>query len=595
MTDKKHEADLERVSQQNSLTDFTRGVEERPAIDPLSRLIRTAVESTPVGQALQGRTNFENHSLNAMVDLVEQTDPEDLESSGKALWAARNAIKDAAKELDGHIERVHWVGESGEAFRKWGRSLVTDTYALSEFAGGAGDQITAAAMGLADVRKAMPPRDTRAEAMRPGQFPKDERVESNDEYTAALKVEKNRQEAINQMNRLSSYYAVSEEQLAALEPPKFKTMPNVGVPKPEPEYSPGPGLSDGSSGAPTSGVARETTLRGVEGHRPATVAEGHAASQTMQGLAVPSDAVTSPSVDFGVPVGTTIDSVGTLPPPTAVATGQTPPNGVPGAASGTANPVTSGFGASLPPILSGRSDGRPSGVRASLPVTAQGRTSAVHGSASGVTPGPAAGGAPLNQVGRATAAGTAAVQGRTSTTQPLPMGPGVSGGTPRTGGTATPRAASSMVTGAGTTGGVVGGRPSTVAGGPVRGGQRIPSGTVAGAGTVSGSRSSVGGSGQSGVFGTAGSPARPGSSTVNAREGSTVPGIVGNPAERHSAASATRNGMTQGGTGLVRRPGGQVGPGEDRRAERAQRPSRVAGDEGTGEPGKPRHDTPPVN
>ncbi|GAA4948029.1 hypothetical protein GCM10023238_12900 [Streptomyces heliomycini] len=138
MTDKKHEADLERVSQQNFLTDFTRGVEERPAFDPLSRLMRTAVESTPVGQALQGRTNFENHSLNAMVDLVEQTDPEDLESSGKALWSARDAIKDAAKELDGHIERVHWVGESGEAFRTWGRSLVTDTYALSDFAGGGG-------------------------------------------------------------------------------------------------------------------------------------------------------------------------------------------------------------------------------------------------------------------------------------------------------------------------------------------------------------------------------------------------------------------------------------------------------------------------
>ncbi|MFB9350308.1 hypothetical protein ACFFUA_23150 [Streptomyces heliomycini] len=590
MTDKKHEADLERVSQQNFLTDFTRGVEERPAFDPLSRLMRTAVESTPVGQALQGRTNFENHSLNAMVDLVEQTDPEDLESSGKALWSARDAIKDAAKELDGHIERVHWVGESGEAFRTWGRSLVTDTYALSDFAGGAGDQITAAAVGLADVRKAMPPRDTRAEAMRPGQFPKDERVESNDEYTAALKVEKNRQEAINQMNRLSSYYAVSQEQLAALEPPKFKAMPDVGVPKPRDDQR------EGWPEAPTYGTVQGTRAEGVEGRRPTAVVEEHAAApQGVRGLAVSEDAVTHESVDFGAPVGTTIDSVGTLPPPAATATGQTTPSGVPGAASGSTNPATNGFGTLLPPVLSGRSDGRPSGARPTLPVAAQGRTSAVRGSASGVAPGHMVGGAPLGQVGRAAAAGATAAQGRTSPPQSLPMGPGVSGGTPRAGGTATPRAAGSTVTGAGSTGGVVGGRPSIPAGGPVRGGQRIPPSTVAGAGTTSGSRPAVGGPGQSGVFGAAGSPARPGSSAVNARGGSAVPGIVGNPAGRQSTANATRNGMTQGGVGLVRGPGGRGKPGKDRRAERAQRPPRVAGDEETGEPGKPRHDAPPVN
>ncbi|MFI2379889.1 hypothetical protein ACH5AO_33280 [Streptomyces sp. NPDC018964] len=592
MTDNKHEADLERVSQQNFLTDFTRGVEERPAIDPFSRLMRTAVEATPVGQALQGRTNFENHSLNAMVDLVEQTDPEDLESSGKALWSARDAIKDAAKELDGHIERVHWVGESGEAFRKWGRSLVTDTYALSDFAGGAGDQITAAAVGLADVRKAMPPRDTRAEATRPGQFPKDERVESNDEYTAALKVEKNRQEAINQMNRLSSYYAVSQEQLAALEPPKFKTMPDVGVPKPEPGYDPGP---VGRFEAPNSGVVRGTEPGGTEERRLATAVDGHTASQSMRGPAVPEDAAMDRSIDFGAPVGTTIDSVGTLPPPTATAAGQTTPTNAPGTASGTANPATNGFGAPLPPVLSGHSDGRSNGARPTLPVTAQGRTSAVRGSASGVTPGHMAAGAPLGQVGRAAATGAPVAQGRTSAAPSFPMGPGVSGGTPRAGGTAVPRTMGSTVTGAGSTGGVVGGRPSTATGGPVRGGQRISQGTVVGAGAVSGSRPEVGGPGQSGVFGAAGSPARPGSSTGNARGGSAVPGIVGNPAGRQSAANATRNGMTQGGTGLVRGPGGRGKPGKDRRAERTQRPPRVAGDEETGETGKPRHDAPPVN
>lgn len=185
---------------------------------------------------LYGKTNFEGHDLNAMIDMVESAKPEDLETAATALLNAQTAIEDAAGELEGHISRVDWEGESGEAFRKWGAKLVVHTRKLADFAEAAGTQMTAAATGLASVRSAMPPRDTRQDPKTVADIPTPSRVEGNEEYAAAVKAEKDRQEAINQMNRLSSFYEVSETTLAQQEPPVFEAMPDVGVPKPTPGY-----------------------------------------------------------------------------------------------------------------------------------------------------------------------------------------------------------------------------------------------------------------------------------------------------------------------------------------------------------------------
>jgi hypothetical protein len=121
MTDKRHEADFDRVEGQNGVADIVRGFEDRPQAGLLNRMVRSAFVDSSLGRIIADRTDFEKRdfSLNQLIDLVEQTDSEDLESSGKALWDARDAIKAAADELEGHIENVHWVGESGDAFRKW--------------------------------------------------------------------------------------------------------------------------------------------------------------------------------------------------------------------------------------------------------------------------------------------------------------------------------------------------------------------------------------------------------------------------------------------------------------------------------------------
>ncbi|MET8769549.1 hypothetical protein [Streptomyces sp. NPDC004658] len=578
MTDKQHKDDLDRVSQQNSVTDIVRGIEDGPLGGFLNGMVRSVVETTPFGRAVAARTDFDKRDLdlNQMIDLVEQTDPEDLESSGKALWDARDAIKKAADDLKASIDKVHWVGVSGDQFRAWGDNLVTNTHHLSEFAGAAGDQITAAAVGLAAVRGGMPARDTRANPKRPEKFTEAEKAANKTEYEQAVQVEKHRQEAINQMNRLASYYAVSEEVLAALpakdKTPNFSSVPDVGVPRPSRRFSEGsptPGTGSHAATGSAPAVGHHSPVVGADNvvhHVTADTTQPHVPT-THNNHTVP------PPVE--PPVGTNIDSTGTLPPPTTThTTGPTPPvTGTPPVGGGQSDPLGgAGYRVPLPNPASGRSLSGSAGYR--TPPSAQGRAGAA-GLTNPQGPGRTAAQGPMNQMGRATSTGQSAGRGTAS-----PMGRAVTGGTPRPGGTAAPRANTTPATGAGRSNGVVGGRP-TAAGGPAKGGARIPRGTVIGAEGQANSQSTAGRLGQRGVFGAPESAARPGAKPTGSRTGTGgAEAVTGKPAARNSAGGAERSGMTRGGAGLVR-GAGRKGKPED-------------ADEETQLHDKPRRDVPPV-
>ncbi|QKW29733.1 hypothetical protein HUT11_29150 [Streptomyces seoulensis] len=600
MTDKRHGADLHRVSQQNSTTDFVRGVEDGPHGGFLHNMLRSAVGITPVGRAVAQRTDFDKHDLdlNQMIDLVERTDPEDLESSGKALWDARDAIKAAADELDGHIDKVHWVGESGEAFRKWGGTLVINTHYLGDFAGSAGDEITAAAVGLASVRGAMPPRDAHPSRKRPEKFTAAEKTADKDDYAAAVKVEKDRQEAINQMNRLASYYAVSEEVLASLpaqgRTPEFTAMPDVGVPQPSHVERVTP------SGQPSGGSTHANHAPTIPVGHHATVPD-HAVKHVTSSTPAPTRdipvKVAHPDIPVKVahpdiPVGTNIDTVGTLPPPAQTPLPPTQPvTGTNPTGGGQPHAFGNGFGTPFPNSPSGRGPGGAGGFR--TPTSAQSQVRTPGSANSG--PGRAAGQGLTNQVGRATSAGRSAAGDSAAGSKSSPMGRGVTGGTPRAGGTGTPRANGGPATGAGRSNGVVGGRPTSTGGAASKGGARVPRGTVIGNEGAGGPRSAAGRSGQRGVFGASEPAARPGANTVGARAGAgTSEAVTGRPAARTSAAGAERKGMTRGGAGLVRGPGRNKKPGEDRDQPESRRPDYLVEDEETHLPDKPRRDVPPA-
>ncbi|OIK06839.1 hypothetical protein [Streptomyces monashensis] len=596
MTDK-HKADMERVSAENKFTDVARGLGDQPSTGGLFfnpvEILRSFAKATPYGQAMVRRTEFDRYDLNAMIDLVEQTNPEDLESSGRALWDARDAIKTAADTLKGKFDTVPWVGKAGDDFRTWGGHLVTHAHGLADFAGGAGDSIATAAEGLASVRNAMRmPRDPRAVSTRPDTFTTAEKVSDKEGYATAVTVEKHRQEAVNQMNRLASYYAVSTQSLQDLHKsaPDFGNLPNVGVPKP------GPYVDSASQGSASHGY-RGADSSVVGGHHTTVEPVCHAVVPDVNGKPTPVNHVTAPVRHPETPVGTHIDTTGTLPPPTTTTPGpsHTPPvTGTPPTTGSQPN-VFDGGGLRLPMpnATSGRGLSGVGGFRNSQTAQGRGGTSELTNPGSGRS----AGRGPMDQMGRATSTGQSAAKGtgsgpRTSS----PMGRGVTGGTPRAAGKAASRATNGPSTGAGRTNGVVGGRPSTT-NPSSKNGSRIPRGTVIGGEEEANSRPTTGRLGQRGVFGTpeSESTARPGSGATgsSARVGASE-AVTGRPSERMSAAGAERNGMTRGGAGLTRGAGHNGRPGEQRKTDGTPRPDYLVEDEETHLPNNPRRDVPPV-
>ncbi|AXE89037.1 WXG100 family type VII secretion target [Streptomyces sp. Go-475] len=509
-----------------------------------------------------GKTNFEGHALNAMIDMVESAKPEDLEAAGTALLNARTAIEDAAEELEGHIGRVDWEGESGEAFRKWGANLVIHARKLAAFADVAGTQVTAAAAGLASVRSAMPPRDTREDPKAVADIPTPKQIESNAEYAAAVKAEKDRQEAINQMNRLASFYAVSEEIMAGQEPPTFEPMPDVGVPKPDPSY----GVPRGDGEVQSSGALAGVRESVVAGHDTPNRGTEHSRSGD---TTPPLRKVDDSAIPQDGNVGTRIDSVGTLPPQETTRPLTNAPHTVTGPSGngGTAPPFPSG---TVPPAPSGpagrtSSFGGANGNRA--PISAQGRT----GTSSG-TVGGRGGSGPM---GHATTTGQSGTRGGSA----APIGRGVSGGMPRTvGGPASDRAGGASSTGTARGNGVVGGRPATGPQGAT--GSRVPRGTVVGTEGNTGSRAPAGQIGQRGVIGAPNSTpgARPGQTARPAA--GNADGVVGTPKGR--APAGRSGGPAGGGAGA---PHGRTG--NRRNTNRRDR-------EGGSQPETPRRNTPPV-
>ncbi|MFJ8747751.1 hypothetical protein ACIREO_00135 [Streptomyces sp. NPDC102441] len=522
-----------------------------------------------------GRTSFEGHDLNAMIDLIENSNPEHLEEAGKALLKARTAISDAAKELGDFIAEVDWEGESGIAFQGWGKGLVAHAEKLGDFAQAAGTQITVAGTGLASVRNSLPPRDSRFIRKSPDDIESPARVETNPEYAAALKVEKDRQEAINQANRLASYYAVAGETLAGQEPPRFDKKLDVAMPRPGGYINPTTGSESSSAGpgAAGNGVSQEAAS-----HASASRAE----SSGTGGQAAIEPRVTPPVLDKGV--STEINSVYTAPPPV---TSPNTPSPVP-----TTGPAVFGGGPNLPmgpgfvnPATSSsrgpqgttgapRAVGQPGagGTRAGSGPAANGRTAPPVGRPSPMSGGSASGG-----------------RGGGGPQSPAAGRSGVTGGRP----TATSRTGTPGATGprAGR-GGIVGGNPQRAAPGAGAPGSTrgVPRGTVIGAGGTSKTGGPVGGVGQRGVVGATGTgnTSRPGG-----RGTPSTKGVVGTPRGGAAGPGAGAKGFTAGGAGLVRGPAGRKDSRDEDQDDGTPRPDYLTEDRETWEAGR-RGTAPPV-
>ncbi|MCS0605973.1 hypothetical protein NX794_32915 [Streptomyces sp. LP11] len=537
-----------------------------------------------------GSTDFENHDLNDMIDLVEHAQPEHLEAAGKALWDAHKAISEAATDLRTHLKQVDWQGQAATDFHTWAGGLADWSDELATFADKSATQISAASMGLATVKKSMPPRDSRPHADRklPTELPKAKQVDSNPDYVAAKQAEKHRQEAINQMNKLASYYAVSAGSLEGEEGPKpYQAMPSVGVPKPSLQ-----GSDDRASGASErygSTHSAPIVAGAVSHHVQADTTDVRPAHHNS-----PVKEVHPPVLHPGHQVGTEINATGTLPPP--VHTAQPAPSAptLPAAGGGQTPPMTSGPMA--PPIAPtvGRAAAR--GPAGRLPISAQGRTGA-SGAVGGRVPqgsesqtGRAATGGrvpqePMGQAARATGrssapTGQSPVRGSTPQGGRSPLGRGVTGGTPRMTNTPVGRAGAGPVSAA--RNGVVGGKPVTgrTAGtGPK---PRVPRGTVVGAEEPTSSQQPRSGLGQRGVVGAQAAKRSPRTGQSLLRSAGSPEGAIGTPRKNGGfasgdAESGTTAGLGRGAVGERQAPDGGTGRAggpmekEQRRSSRKKR------------------------
>ncbi|MFF5769890.1 hypothetical protein ACFY8V_06890 [Streptomyces californicus] len=504
-----------------------------------------------------GRTSFEGHRLNTMIDLVENAKPEDLESAGKALWQARDAIRGAAKELEDHIAGVDWQGESGDAFRKWGTGLVAHARKLEDFADAAGTQITVAGTGLASVRKAMPPRDTRPKPDLPHEVDLMKQAEGNPEYDTAVRVERNRQEAINQLNRLASFYSISEQWLAGQEAPEFRQEMGVDVPPPARGPRPSPGSSptegaevlggDAGGGAPKRATSDVSDIVGASGARYLVEPPGPA-----------------PVLDRSV--STEVNSVvSPMAPPTNT---NTPPSSAPTLAAGPAGAPPS----LLPPapVASLRGGAPRSTGPTGVPRTV-GQTGPGQGRAQPTGSGPTARGQSGLPLGRPGPLG----DGGTSFTGRPPVGPqptaagqsGVTGGRPMVGQSGTPAVGGPRAGGAN---GIVGGAP-----------QRVPQ-----------SGAAAGGPARPGVVGGRGTVAAAPRAGGRASPAPGANGVVG-VARKAASAGPNTKGFTPGGSGLVRGPESRRNSGREDENKGSTRPDYLTEDEDTWNVGR-RGAVPPV-
>ncbi|MGW6652419.1 hypothetical protein AMK23_07035 [Streptomyces sp. CB02130] len=519
--------------------------------------ISEAIGRMPFAGGPVGRTSFEGFQLNSMIDLVENTKPEDLENAGKSLWDARDAIKKAAQELEDNMKGVDWHGESGTAFRAFGKGLVAHARKLGDFADVAGTQITVAGTGLASVRSAMPPRDSRQVRKDPDDIEMPGRVADNPEYQAALKVEKDRQEAINQINRLASYYSVSGERLEGQEPPRFDKQLGISVPPPTTvrDESPSSGASGERPESLGNSAVPEVAGRTNSAHSDSTDVANRLPAEVLGSAPLPNRTV-----------GTEINTVAppqaptpiTATPPQPSPTPTTGPPGVPPTfmPPGLTNPVQGGTQRSTGPT--GRTVSQAGQGMGKAQPTGVGPAAKGQGGAPIGRPGPMGGGGAANgrpPVGPQSQVPTAGRSGVTGGRPALGPGGTSTGAGPRAGGR----------------NGIVGGTPQQTSGQ---------------------GRAAAGGAGQRGVIGGRGAAVAGSRPSGRATPASGANGVVGAP-RKAAGVGSNAKGFTAGGAGLVRGPAGRRDKGREDEANGSTRPDYLTEDEETWNAGR-RGAVPPV-
>ena len=279
-------------------------------------------------------TDFDRHSHDEMLRMVENANPAEVTRLGRKLRDAEATLNDIGGRLKTDMTRLVWESEAGEAFRDWGHRIAVATESLADFSGTVGRFIEHAGEVLAEVQKAMPKVSTEAKKIAEAHTlnpmldmdsintpqPGDGTVRAGPTpkqiHDARAEVEEARQQAVTQMIKLAQAYNMSTDILKSSAPPAFPPTPEKAMPgkwSKRDDYFQGAGAEYGDDGSgPDAFSAADRTSVPFEhpaGTKsvPATSLPGGVTEGLQEPVGTQLDAVAAPPArpDAGtLPVGT---------------------------------------------------------------------------------------------------------------------------------------------------------------------------------------------------------------------------------------------------------------------------------------------------
>lgn len=182
---------------------------------------------------------FDGFSHEELYAMIEHAKPEHVTRAGSALTSAGQGLNALSLLLKHHIDRVHWEGEGGEAFRKWGSEMTNQAGRLALHVMGVGTSVSNAGDGLTEIKSAMP-----VPTMEPCY------ADPEKEKTRLANSEEHRRVAADLMRKLDSYYSAAQTDIRGLKEPSFPLLPPGMVRSEESERR----YADSGAGGTTGGI-----------------------------------------------------------------------------------------------------------------------------------------------------------------------------------------------------------------------------------------------------------------------------------------------------------------------------------------------------
>lgn len=289
-------------------------------------------------------TNFEGYSHAQLAAMVASLDPKTVSQRGTQLTEAAKAIKEIGKKLKDHRVKG-WEGEAATAFQEWVNRAGSATLVLADFSATGGHWMTLAAQTMSEIH--MPKYDAVAEAALKENLEISRKYHNDPDakqlgQEAWSKLSGDHARAVDALTKLSQSYSLSKTEMDKAEIPTFPEPPKVFVPQDihggADRARPG-GSSDQGNYTGTSSFASSSPGGSGSANEPGWV-PGHP-PKLDNNLPPTAPLVVVPDRDVHVD----LDTVTTLPSPTAPPVTTTPGSPLP---TGPGGPTPVAFAPPVP-------------------------------------------------------------------------------------------------------------------------------------------------------------------------------------------------------------------------------------------------------